>query len=220
MVSQSATRRDRILDAAAEEFAARGFHGAKVDRIAARARVNKALLYYYFHNKAALHRETLLDVFRTIASAVMSVHEQGGTAEEQLDRFIQAVADQTSRRPRFPMIWLREMAEGGRHLDESIVVEMKKVLGTLGIILAQGQRAGIFREVNPFVVQISIVAPLLLFSATAPVRERFRHLAANTPVTIPREVVLDHVRRAALAALRVTETSSSRRSSSRRRSSS
>src|SRR5262252_5493160 len=138
MVSQSdAPRRDRILDAAAEEFAARGLHGAKVDRIAARARVNKALLYYYFHNKAALYRETLLDVFRTVAAAVVAVRERGGTPDVQLDHFIQAVADQTGRRPRFPAIWLREMSEGGRHLDESNALEMRKVIETLGAILQE-----------------------------------------------------------------------------------
>jgi TetR/AcrR family transcriptional regulator len=210
------TRRDRILDAAAEEFAARGFHGAKVDRIAARARVNKALLYYYFHNKAALYRETLLEVFRTVASAVTAVHEEGGTAEAQLSRFIQAVADQTARRPRFPAIWLREMAEGGRHLDESIVLEMRKVVETLGAIIHEGHSAGVFREANPFVVQMSIVAPLLLFSATAPVRERFSHLKPKMPTTIPREVVVDHVRTATLAALRAPASSQPSTSRSRR----
>ena len=46
------------------EFAARGFDGAKVDRIAARARVNKAMLYYHFKNKAALYREILGEQFR------------------------------------------------------------------------------------------------------------------------------------------------------------
>jgi TetR/AcrR family transcriptional regulator len=205
MVSQAdAPRRDRILDAAAEEFAARGLDGAKVDRIAARARVNKALLYYYFQNKAALYRETLLDVFRTVATAVVAVREHGGTPETQLGLFIQAIAEQTARRPRFPVIWLREMSEGGRHLDESIALEMRKVIETLGAILQEGHRAGLFCEANPFVVQISIVAPLLMFSATAPLRERFRHLVPKSfPIIIPREVVVEHVRTATLAALRV-----------------
>src|SRR5262245_49193157 len=116
-------RRDRILAAAAEEFSARGFDGAKVDRIAARARVNKALLYYYFRNKRTLYREILLDLFRTVATAVTKVRETGGTPEAQLEAFVQAVADETVKWPLFPTTWLREMAEGGRHVDETIVVE-------------------------------------------------------------------------------------------------
>lgn len=212
------TRRDRILAAAADEFAARGFDGAKVDRIAARARVNKALLYYYFKSKAALYRETLLDVFRTVAQAVQQVRHTGGTPEVQLRGFVQAVADHSARQPRFPYIWLREMAEGGRHLDESIVFEMKKVIETLGGILQEGRQAGVFVDANPFVIQISIVAPLLLFSATAPVRERFRHLVPMHLSAISRDVVVDYVRSATLGALsvesRVRPSTRSRRSSS------
>ena len=47
----------RILEAAAAEFAERGFDGARGDSIALRAGVNKALIYYYYSNK-----EELLDL--------------------------------------------------------------------------------------------------------------------------------------------------------------
>jgi TetR/AcrR family transcriptional regulator len=53
-----ATKR-RILDAALQEFSAKGISGARVDAIAARAGVNKALLYYYFGSKEDLFREVL-----------------------------------------------------------------------------------------------------------------------------------------------------------------
>jgi TetR/AcrR family transcriptional regulator len=203
----AASSRDRLLAAAAEEFAARGFDGAKVDRIAARARVNKALLYYYFRNKAALYREVLLDLFRTVAGTVAGVRDAGGSPEAQLVRYIEAVAGEIVRRPLFPAMWLREMAEGGRHVDESIVLEMRRVVETLGGILAAGQREGVFMAANPLVTQIGIIAPLLFFAATAPVRERFGHLMPASGASIPRDLVVDHVRRATLAALRVGDRS-------------
>jgi AcrR family transcriptional regulator len=49
--------RDRILAAALAEFSAEGFAGARVARIARRARVNKRMLYHYFGNKDDLFRE-------------------------------------------------------------------------------------------------------------------------------------------------------------------
>ncbi len=52
-------KRAAILRAATQEFAERGFAAAGVDRIARRARVNKALLYYYFGSKVALYREVV-----------------------------------------------------------------------------------------------------------------------------------------------------------------
>jgi AcrR family transcriptional regulator len=49
----------RILAAAVHEFSAKGISGARVDAIAARARVNKRMLYYYFESKEGLFREIL-----------------------------------------------------------------------------------------------------------------------------------------------------------------
>jgi AcrR family transcriptional regulator len=46
-----------ILDAAVEEFAAKGFAGARVSEIAARAGVNQQLIAYYFDSKEGLYRE-------------------------------------------------------------------------------------------------------------------------------------------------------------------
>lgn len=50
------SRRDRILQAAMEEFAERGFLGASISRIARRAGVAKSLVLYYFDSKDALYR--------------------------------------------------------------------------------------------------------------------------------------------------------------------
>jgi AcrR family transcriptional regulator len=51
--------RGRILAAALQEFAAKGFAGARVARIARRARVNKRMHYHYYGNKDGLFREIL-----------------------------------------------------------------------------------------------------------------------------------------------------------------
>jgi AcrR family transcriptional regulator len=49
----------RILQAALQEFAAKGFAGARVDAIARRAHINKRMLYHYFGDKEGLFREVL-----------------------------------------------------------------------------------------------------------------------------------------------------------------
>ena len=212
----SATR-DRLLAAAREEFASRGFDGAKVDRIAARARVNKAMLYYHFAGKTALYRTILLELFSGVAAAVVAVREEGGAPEAQLRRFIQAVADRGLSHPQFPPMWLREIADGGRHLSPPIIGQMRTVVGTLGAILADGCAAGVFRPVNPFVAQISIVAPLLFFMATAPVRERFRNVAPTEALVAGRDQVVAHVLATTLAAVAVTPARSWPESSRRER---
>src|ERR1700724_3158091 len=56
----------RILRAAEDNFAERGLAGARIGAIARSARVNKALLYYYFSSKEELHRFTLTALFRQL----------------------------------------------------------------------------------------------------------------------------------------------------------
>ena len=193
----AAASRARLRDAAADEFAARGFAGATVDRIASRARLTKAMVYYHFASKAALYQDILRDRFAAVADRVAAVREQGGPAPTQLAAFIRAINDTALAEPRFPPMWLREMADGGRHLDQSIVAQVGRVLGTLAAILADGQASGAFREVPPLMVQFGIVGPLLLAAATEPLRARGH---SKIPA-VTREAMTAHVERMALAAL-------------------
>ena len=205
MVSQSAGRlvpsRQRLLAAGAAEFAARGFDGAKVDRIAARARINKAMLYYHFENKADLYRAILRDLFQAMAEAVADSRAHGGPPSDQLRRYIRAMSDEAARRPFLPSIWLREMAEGGRHLDASVLRHLTSVLGVLASIVRDGHDDGVFSDVHPFILQMSIVAPLLLFSASAPVRERFAHVFPPAMASVTRDDVVAYIEASALATL-------------------
>jgi TetR/AcrR family transcriptional regulator len=195
--------RDRIVTAALAEFAARGFDGAKVDRIAQSADVNKAMLYYHFHNKAALFIEILRSQFSVVADAVEAVRSAGGPPRRQLRAFIDTIAHQALTRPQFPHMWLREIADGGRHVDVTVIQEFRRVLATLGAILADGERAGDLRKADPFIVQISIVAPLMFFAASAPLRERAGQLAPPKVALSNLDDVIQHVQAATLAVLSV-----------------
>src|SRR5689334_21346483 len=62
--------RASILKAALEEFAQEGVSGARIDEIARRAAVNKALLYYYFKDKEGLYSAVLEQVFSELFSRV------------------------------------------------------------------------------------------------------------------------------------------------------
>lgn len=202
MVSQRSRppgTRDRLLAAAAAEFAARGFDGAKVDRIAAKARVNKAMIYYHFGSKALLYREILLGVFRAIADAVTAgVTDE--TPERRLQQFIRAIADRVTARPQFAAMWLREMADGGAHIDDAILAELRRVLLVLGDLIQQGRRLGRFRPAHPLITQLGIVAPILFFVASAPARERLAHRGEKLALP-PQADLVRHVEVATLGAL-------------------
>ena len=105
-------------------FAAHGFAGTSVDRIAAAARLNKAMIYYHFQNKAELYRDILRDMFRAFGVRVRAVAASDLSPVEKIRLFIATFAAEAEARPHFPPIWFREIAEGGAHLDDATLADM------------------------------------------------------------------------------------------------
>jgi TetR/AcrR family transcriptional regulator len=193
--------RDRLLAAAAQEFAAHGFAGANVDRIARAARVNKAMIYYHFRSKAALYREILGDMFRAVCARVRVVAESSTPPEDKIRGFIQAIAAEAQARPHFPPIWFREIAEGGSHLDDSTLGDITAIVGMLSAIVREGVAAGRFQPVNPLLVHAGIVSPVLLFFASARLRQRIEKAGTLNAAQVTAEEVVGHVERVTLALL-------------------
>src|SRR6266481_5787545 len=76
--------RAAILRAAAEEFAQHGIAGARTDAIAREARVNKALLYYYFKDKETLYGAVLDNAFAGLKAKVFDVLDKDVPAREKI----------------------------------------------------------------------------------------------------------------------------------------
>jgi AcrR family transcriptional regulator len=198
--------RDRLLAAASAEFAAHGFAGASVDRIARAARANKAMIYYHFASKAALYREIAGDMFHAVGARVREVDASGATPEVKVAGFIEAIADEAEARPHFPAIWFREIAEGGAHLDVATLREVAAILDVLVSILHAGVKAGRFRRVHPIILHSGIIGPIMLFFATARLRARLERAGVGGAAGVTREALVAHVQSVTLSALRRTES--------------
>src|SRR6267142_765871 len=193
--SSARVSRDRVFAAAAAEFAARGYAGANVDRIARAARLNKAMIYYHFKSKAALYREILRDMFDAVRTSVGAVARSDATPEDKIRGYVEAIATAAEARPHFPPIWLRELAEGGEHVDAATLRYVGDVLAALGGIIAEGRRAGRFCATNPLLVQGGIIAPLMFFLASTRTRQKIERTLASGGSAISRDIVVKHIQR-------------------------
>jgi TetR/AcrR family transcriptional regulator len=193
-----------IFAAAAQEFAERGFDAAGVDRIAARAHVNKAMLYYHFGSKRALYTEVLRDMFRAVGAKVRAIADGPGTADQKLDVWIATIIDEAAARPWFPPIMLRELASGAPRLDPETFGMMNAVFGGVRDIILQGQREGTFGEADALLTHLTIMPPVLIFFA----RQRALAMARGTREGLaePREHI-DFVRHMQRVARRVLQPS-------------
>lgn len=185
---------DRILAAAALEFAERGYAGARVDRIARRARVNKAMLDHHFGSKQQLYRALLRGTFAKAAAAMAVIAASDASPFQKLDAAITTLATFVAAHTFFPAIMLREVAEGGAHLDAETLAALAAVPRAFGAIVEHGVRQGDFRRVHPIAAYFTTIAPILMFVASSPVRKRLstRRLVAGleSPMT-PELFVID-----------------------------
>ena len=162
---------ERILTAAALEFAARGYAGARVDRIARRVRVNKAMLYYHFGSKQALYRALLLQTFSAAAERLRAVATGPDAPERKVEQLVAALAAFISEHAHFPAIMLREVADGGSHLDKPTLAAMASLPAIVGQVVADGAGTGAFRRVHPVMAYFTMFAPIVLYLGGAPIRK-------------------------------------------------
>jgi TetR/AcrR family transcriptional regulator len=181
-----------VFAAAAREFAAHGFAGASVDRIARAARLNKAMIYYHFRNKAELYRAVLRDMLQAVGAHARDVATSEARPDDKIRAFVAGLAAEAERRPHFPPIWFREVAEGGTHLDAALLGDMSSVVGALAAIVDEGVRTAGYRRVSPLLVHAGVVAPLLLFFATGGLRQRLAR-TGMPGVDIERADVVAHL---------------------------
>jgi len=168
--------RDTILTAATREFAARGYAGAGVDRIARDARVNKAMIYYHFRSKAGLYAAILRDLFEPAGEQARAIVASDRLPEEKMDELVAMITARAFARPELPPIMMREVAEGARHLDPQMLRAMSGLYQAMAAVVGEGQRTGRFDAADPLLVYFTFVGPLILFLGGAPVRQAMSRL--------------------------------------------
>jgi len=163
---------EEILEAASIVFADKGYEGARVDEIARAAGVNKATLYYQVGDKEALYHAVLIRVLSRTADEVEASLTTDNDCKQRIRSFVEIFARNTGSMRYTAPIMLREIASGGRNLPESATRQMGRVLGALSETLSEGQKLGLFRPVNEFMVHMMIVGSLTLYAANEPIRRR------------------------------------------------
>lgn len=153
-----------ILDAAREVFAEVGFAGARIDEIARRAGVNKAMIYYRIGNKVTLYSEVLHRAFSGIVEGLTHNLEPVNTPEEKIQIYIRTFVQTFEHHPHLPPIMMREMASGGHHLPEIVIIELGRILSILMGILDEGVRQGVFIEAKPSILHLMIISPMFMRS--------------------------------------------------------
>ena len=79
---------EKITEAAIAEFSQYGFDGSRIDRIAKKAKINKAMIYYHFKGKEALYEHTLTGIVTAIYERVSPFIPEDASSPEELTNLI------------------------------------------------------------------------------------------------------------------------------------
>jgi AcrR family transcriptional regulator len=148
-----------ILAAARDEFAEFGLGGARVDRIAERAGLNKRLIYYYFEDKEKLFQAVLEQAYRDIREQEMQLHLLDMEPVAAVRRLIEFTWDYYLAHPEFLTLLNSANLHRARHLAESRRAKElnSPLIDTLAGVLERGRRDGTFRGgVDPVQLYVSI----------------------------------------------------------------
>ena len=174
----------RIVATAEEIFAEEGLAGARMDEIARAARVNKALLYYYFTSKEELYRfvlETLLSQLRErVGVPGAGALSPGKRLAAVIDNFF----DFVQRHPNYPRLIQREMMSPGPHVEWIVSEYYRPLHNQLVGLIEEGISAGEFRRVDTRNTALTVTSVMVFYFSAAPVLSR---ILGHDPLQ-PREV--------------------------------
>jgi AcrR family transcriptional regulator len=163
--------RERILAAALEVFAERGFEGAKTREIAARADTNLGLIKYYFDSKEKLWRAAVDRVFGSLAEIAGEVLPTDLTTEN-LARIIRAMVRFAAHNPAFIRVMNDEGRRPGPRMRWLTDRHQKPLYEIAAAILRRGKEEGVLPDVAPIHLFYVLIGAVGMIFSQAPECER------------------------------------------------
>jgi TetR/AcrR family transcriptional regulator len=157
----AAITRERILKAAMEEFCAKGFNGARMDRIVEDADCNIRMAYHYFGDKEGLYLTVLEGVYNQLRSRESELELKHMAPEEGVKTLVEFTFDYMANHPEFVSMISNENMMKGKflHQSENVPKKTTPLVQAIRNLLKRGQVTGVFKPgVDPVQLYVSILS--------------------------------------------------------------
>jgi TetR/AcrR family transcriptional regulator len=167
--------RKNILRAAIREFSAHGLAGARTDAIAESAKVNKALLYYYFKSKGGLYDAAFEEIANVVVGRTLAALDPAHSAGERLLRAALNHFDRILTQHEFQSLLQQEMVRLRRGESGAVPLLVKKVfkplLAKLQETVEEGIRTGELCDLDWLQVVYSMLGANVFYFLSAPMMQ-------------------------------------------------
>ncbi|MFW5805159.1 MAG: TetR family transcriptional regulator [Bacteroidales bacterium] len=167
-----------ILKAASEVFMERGFDGARMQEIADKAGLNKALLHYYYRSKEKLFNAVFERVLIEMIEGLIQIFEDNLTVFESIRRFFKKHQEILMQNKLLPLFMLNEIQRAPELLIDLYPVERIQVVRkNFYSNVNNEQHMGIIRrDVNPDDLFLNILSLSVFPFAAKPLLKGFYSL--------------------------------------------
>ncbi|MFA7543460.1 MAG: TetR/AcrR family transcriptional regulator [Candidatus Cloacimonadaceae bacterium] len=152
--------KERILDAAVKEFLARGFGGARMQSIADKAEINKALLHYHYNNKQKLYEEVLQDQIARLIASLFDLIDSEGDIDEWLMALIRKYLREILKSPGFSRFILWELNSGQKFMPALFkqVLQQKGKEGNFVLQIVERRLAAGYKACDPVQFLLNVLS--------------------------------------------------------------
>ena len=172
MIEQDKTTEKKILDAAKIVFLEKGFDGARMQEIADEAKINKALLHYYFRSKDKLFDAIFREAFQQFLPKIAEIMMTQQPLFEKLEIFVDSYITMLSNNPHLPSFVMHEI-----NRNPERIVNIIKGSGIkpeyLEMAIQKDVKAGIIMPVKPIHLIVNIIAMCLFPFMARPIIQGF-----------------------------------------------
>jgi AcrR family transcriptional regulator len=191
---------EKILDAAKEIFIKKGMYGARMQEIADRAGINKALLHYYFRSKNKLFDAIFEEAFQDFLPKAFAVLEGDKPLEDKIRAFVANYIDILSRNPFLPIFIINEVNQNPDRLGR-IVNMMSVIRSTIADQVQEKVAAGEYRQIEPVQLFSSIVsltifpflAKPIIFGAFDYSEQQFQQFLNERKTLVP-DIIINYLK--------------------------
>ncbi len=136
-----------ILKAAEQEFAEKGFYGARIDSIANNAGINKRMIYEYFGNKQELYKQVLTSVYSRLTDREMGLLAKDINGVDAIRKIIRLYFEFLRDNPSYVNLILWENLSRGKYVQQTDITGIKaSAFEKIRQIINDGKKAGVFRQ--------------------------------------------------------------------------
>lgn len=177
--------KDKVLTAAVEIFAEKGRHGARMEEIAARAGVNKAMVYYFFTSRENLYQEALSycinGIHKAVMDAIMSQITMISDPVEQMKMILKAEFEAYARNRHFTRVLIEGIATQPEAVHHALEAHAKEEAASESCcgpksflrFIDDNIAKGVFRKIDARQLVISILGVNLIYFIAQPMLHVF-----------------------------------------------